>query len=238
MHPDIENLIEMALADGVMTDKKREIILRKAETLGEDIDEVEMIIDGRIALMIKERGVQMTDSSSSPNNELISCPSCGASIESFSTNCGYCSFEIKNVEVSGSVKKLIIQLEQAELTAKNSKSSGGLIGGLMSMIDPSIANEKKIFESKASVISTFPIPTTKSEILEFLSLSVSQVNNIKIDFATKMAGAKGTYGYRILYRDSWMAMATQVIMKARFSMKDDQKTLNEIEGYARQLGIK
>ena len=30
----------------------------------------------------------------------------------------------------------------------------------------------------------------------------------------------------------------QIIMKARFSMKDDKKTLEEIEVYAKQLGIK
>lgn len=49
MHPEIENLINMALADGQVTDKEREIILRKAEKLGIDIEEVEMIIEGEIS---------------------------------------------------------------------------------------------------------------------------------------------------------------------------------------------
>jgi len=31
MHPEIENLIIMVLADGQLTNKEREIILRKAE---------------------------------------------------------------------------------------------------------------------------------------------------------------------------------------------------------------
>jgi uncharacterized membrane protein YebE (DUF533 family) len=48
MHPEIDKLIEMALADGQVTDKEREIILRKAEKLGRDVDEVEMYLEGKI----------------------------------------------------------------------------------------------------------------------------------------------------------------------------------------------
>jgi hypothetical protein len=47
MHPELDKLIEMALADGQVTDKEREIILRKAEKLGLDMDEVEMYLEGR-----------------------------------------------------------------------------------------------------------------------------------------------------------------------------------------------
>jgi len=55
MHPEIENLINMALADGEVTERERAIILRKAESLGIDKDEVEIILDGKIALMKKEQ---------------------------------------------------------------------------------------------------------------------------------------------------------------------------------------
>ena len=48
MHPEIENLINMALADGEVTEKERAVILRKAESLGIDKDEIEMILDGKL----------------------------------------------------------------------------------------------------------------------------------------------------------------------------------------------
>lgn len=48
MHPEIEKLIEMALADEQVTEKEREIILRKAEKLDLDLDEVEMYLEGKI----------------------------------------------------------------------------------------------------------------------------------------------------------------------------------------------
>lgn len=48
MSPEIDKLIEMALADGQISDKEREIILRKAEKLGLDVDEVEMYLEGSL----------------------------------------------------------------------------------------------------------------------------------------------------------------------------------------------
>jgi hypothetical protein len=36
----------------------------------------------------------------------------------------------------------------------------------------------------------------------------------------------------------WHAKCEQIIMKAKFSMKEDKKTLEEIMQYAKELGIK
>ena len=47
----MEKLIAAALQDGVLTDKEKEIIRRRAEKEGEDPDEVEMIIEARLADM-------------------------------------------------------------------------------------------------------------------------------------------------------------------------------------------
>jgi len=60
MHPDIEKLITLALSDGTVTEKEREIILRKAEKLNLDIDEVEMYLEGKIA---NHSGINPKDSS-------------------------------------------------------------------------------------------------------------------------------------------------------------------------------
>lgn len=47
----LETLITAALQDGVLTDKEREVLKRRAEADGEDWDEVEMIIEARLAEM-------------------------------------------------------------------------------------------------------------------------------------------------------------------------------------------
>ena len=237
MNPEIENLINMALADGEVKEKERGIILRKAESLGLDKDEIEMILDGKISLHNKQTNA-LTTSTSNKEGTLKKCPACGATVKSFNSNCADCGHEFRNIDSSNSIKELIKKLEDAEKSARNAKSGGGLFGGLMSMIDEETVIEKRIYEAKASVLTTFPIPNTREDILEFLALSVSQVQSIKIGAMIKFAGTSGTYGYKITFKNGWLSIANKVVMKARFSMKNDKKTLEEIEVYAKELKIK
>jgi Flp pilus assembly protein TadB len=44
----LEKLIEMSLADGVLTEKEKQILFRKAESLGIDLDEFEMVLETRL----------------------------------------------------------------------------------------------------------------------------------------------------------------------------------------------
>jgi len=115
MNPEIENLIEMSLADGVVTEKERAIIIRKAEALGEDKDEIEMILDGKIALMEKEQNKiqQTTSSNSNKVGKIKKCPSCGAPVSSFANKCSDCDHEFRyealenlTSNVRGSVNKV------------------------------------------------------------------------------------------------------------------------------------
>jgi len=46
--PEIERLIEMALVDGTINEKERMVLLNKAEALGINKDEFEMVLDARI----------------------------------------------------------------------------------------------------------------------------------------------------------------------------------------------
>ena len=137
---------------------------------------------------------------------------------------------------------MLKQLEQADVKAKNAKLGGDFFGAFASIIDKQTVIEKNIYEAKSIVLSTFPIPNTKEDILEFLALSVGQIKSIKIGalekFGSAIGGASGISGYKINYKNAWLSIANRVIMKARFSMKADKKTLEEIEGYAKELGIK
>lgn len=50
----LEALITAALADGVLTDKEKEILFRNAASMGIDRDEFELVLDGRLAKRKKE----------------------------------------------------------------------------------------------------------------------------------------------------------------------------------------
>lgn len=48
MNAEMIKLVDIALEDGILTDKEREILLRKANSLGLDLDEVEMYLENRL----------------------------------------------------------------------------------------------------------------------------------------------------------------------------------------------
>ncbi len=54
----LEALIAAALADGVLTDKEKKILFKKAEAMGIDHDEFELVLDGRLAKRKKEMEAQ------------------------------------------------------------------------------------------------------------------------------------------------------------------------------------
>lgn len=54
----LEALITAALADGMLTDKEKEILFKKAEAMGVDRDEFELVLDGRLAKRKKEMEAQ------------------------------------------------------------------------------------------------------------------------------------------------------------------------------------
>jgi hypothetical protein len=59
---DMEKLIQAALADGVVTDKERSILIKKVKEAGGDVDEFEMLLDARIFEVTKkeEKNVKPT----------------------------------------------------------------------------------------------------------------------------------------------------------------------------------
>lgn len=243
MHPEIENLIDMALADGEVTGKERAIILRKADSLGEDKDEVEMILDGKIALLRKEQNSTQSNLSSKSNKEgdLKKCPSCGAPVQSFATKCLDCGHEFRNIDSSNSIKKFFKMLNDLESTSKEDTdnplkaigstyakmfSEGGMFGG------------GKAGKQKRELIKNFPIPNTKEDILEFLALGVPRAKKKGNFFSSTFSDAAWEIKAHNLLVPIWQNKCEQIILKARFSMKEDKKTLEEIEYYAKQLKIK
>jgi len=226
MHPEIENLINMALADGEVTEKERGIILRKTESLGLDIDEVEMILDGRIALSKKESNMsQGLMQNNNKEGTLKKCPSCGAPVQSFVTQCTDCGHEFRGIKSASSIERLYDELQKIEESERSRQRSWA------QKIDGDIGVQKSVATRQASAISSFPVPNTKEDLLEFLSIASSEAKK-KLSMFIMHAHPDA------ILKKAWKSKCEQVITKARFSMKEDKRTLEEIESYAKQLKIK
>ena len=111
MNPEIEKLIDLALADGEITDKERSVILKKAEKLDEDPDEVEMILDGRLHESKKLKTKEKV-------GNIKVCPSCGESVKSFQLNCSSCGHEFRNIDSSNLISEIIKNTSQLSITQR------------------------------------------------------------------------------------------------------------------------
>ena len=49
----LEQLIDAALADGELTEKEKQILFKKAQEMGVDLDEFEMVLDARLVKLKK-----------------------------------------------------------------------------------------------------------------------------------------------------------------------------------------
>ena len=221
----IERLIDMALADGELTEKEKQVLFKKAESMGIDLDEFEMVLDAR--LFEKRKAMQAPkpvahDSApkSDKYGDVRKCPSCGAIVESFIIRCPDCGHEFRNIGATSSFSLL-----SAKIEALDAKKTGGFFSAF---------TDEGIDKKKASLIKGFPIPTTKEDILEFLTMATPLGMP-----ATKSIWSSGRLdpNEREISK-AWRAKCEQVIMKARFSMKEDKALLEQIEQYAIQLKIK
>ncbi len=154
--PDLNRLIEASLTDGVLTDQERAVIKKRALLEGIDPDEVDVLLDSKLQ--------EMRQKAEEAVAKVRKCPACGAIISAFQTVCPQCGNEITNGEASKSMQKLSDMIN--DVTATES--------------DP-----KKRQERIKNIIKSFPVPTTKGDILDFLFLAApysKKNNNIMAKF--------------------------------------------------------
>ena len=229
----IENLINLALADGDLTEKEKQILFKKAEEAGIDLDEFEMVLDAKLyekQQIVKAAAPSVAAPKSDKFGDVKKCPACGAIVQSFQTKCSDCSHEFSNIGANVSIGKLFEMLNACESDRKEQSTS--VFGAMGSLMAQGLGGDK-VIEKKKSIISGFPIPNTKDDILEFLSTAIPNAKE-KGNFWTK----KPEYKSHNDLAPTWLSKCEQIIIKAKFSMKDDKKTLEEIMAYAKELGLK
>lgn len=223
MNIEIEHLINMALADGEVTEKDRGIILRKAEKLGLELDEVEMILDGKIAIYNKQQ--KNNSSNIQKEGDIKKCPACGASIQSFISKCEDCGHEFRNIEAVSSIKALHFELQKGEDDERNKPRTW------IEKIEGELAVAKAVANRHKSIISSFPVPNSKEDLLEFLSVASSEASK-KLGFFIASVHPEA------VIKNAWLSKCEQIILKSRLVFRDDKSAMKEIEIFAKQLNIK
>lgn len=119
MNKDLEKLLDLAFADGILTDKEKQVLYKKAKELGVDKDEFEMVLEARLYLEQKEKTDQQVKSNK--YGDVKKCPSCGAITETLSLKCNDCGYEYRNTENSQTSLKLNKALENIDKEEKRAR---------------------------------------------------------------------------------------------------------------------
>ena len=149
----LENLIQAALQDGVLTEQEKAAIIKRAQAEGEDVDEVSIYVDSLLQKKQQEKNAEAERQEALRLEKKQSaygkvCPSCGKQVPSLALVCT-CGYEFKSEKATSSIRDFVEELNKT------------------------YSEEKKI-----ELIQTFPVPNNKEDIVEFLSMAASNAKHV------------------------------------------------------------
>lgn len=228
---ETEKLIDMAIANGELSENGKRVLFNRAQKQGIDLDELGFVLETRLTEKKKSMQAQQTQKSSK-YGEVRKCPTCGAFVEPFTTRCPECGFEFTEVGCVSSFEELSNRLREVDSQSSEKKQS------LVELVFGEYEDYNEIEKKKAQkmqIIATFPIPTAKEDLLEFISMALPLAKKIKVGMFSTPSRAEEEHN---TFADAWRSKVEQVITKARFALKNDPVTLQEIEQYAQELNKK
>jgi len=109
---ELQALIDQYLTDGVLTEKERAVILKKAEGMGLDRDEIDLYLDAEV-----QKIDQATDAAVR-RQKGKSCPHCGAYVSQLTDKCPECGQYI-TPEATKELEEILDNLEEALINMKS-----------------------------------------------------------------------------------------------------------------------
>ena len=218
----IEMLINAALADGVLTEKEKQILFKRAQEQGIDLDEFEMVLDARLVELQKAEKERAATSApkSTKFGDVRKCPVCGALVPALAVSCAECGYEFTGINASSSSQTLSKQISEIQERANKQKAgistSGKYSTERSSALDPLSPLEKALNaiddaaeEEIESLVNNFPVPNAKNDLFDMILFLKSHKYNDKYKECIERA--------RHLYPDD------SLFIKIREEAKADKK---------------
>lgn len=125
----MEALISAALMDGVLTEKEKQILFKKAQEQGIDLDEFEMVLDARLVELQKaeqeKAEKKAAEKSAAPKSQRATdvrkCPVCGCVVPAFAEDCPDCGHHFSSFETTAAAKELEAKINQVYAEAEEQK---------------------------------------------------------------------------------------------------------------------
>ena len=104
---ELENLINATLIDNELSPKEKEILIKKAQSLGISREELESYLNEKM----RNAGAANT---SSKRGTVKHCPACGAVLNSYQVQCPKCGYVVDEVDANKSVRDLSDAIREAK----------------------------------------------------------------------------------------------------------------------------
>lgn len=194
---ELENLIQATLEDGILEEYEKAALVKRAQAEGVDLAELEIYINSllqkRQRELEKEKSARMEKHAKEKREAFgRTCPSCGKQVPSMTLRCE-CGYEFTTEKRTSSVEALMEKINEIrrslviDSSEKDRSAFSKLIdpmnvyGAISLKSNPAVVeNDRRVEE----VINMFPVPNTKEDIIEFLTLAVTN--------AKKKGGIMGT----------------------------------------------
>lgn len=178
---ELESLIQATLEDGKLEDFEKAALAKRAQAEGVDLAELEIYINSllqRRARELNQKREEEWNVLSKQKKEAFGrvCPSCGAQVQAMTLRCD-CGYEFTKAKAVSSVNLLYDKLNSVTLTEAEEKT----VKKATTAEEQDMLRKNMLTEKKISIISTYPVPNSKEDLLEFLSISVSEANK-KLSF--------------------------------------------------------
>lgn len=212
----IESLIKAALADGVLTEKEKQVLFKRAQEAGIDLDEFEMVLDARLVeLQKEEKEKEKSAPKSNKYGDVRKCPTCGSLVPALATSCPDCGYEFAGIESNLSSQKLAAKIEQINQEYENKISS--IKGNSSEDKNNKWSLKKDNINAIAQVVKSFPIPNTKADLFEFIT---SMQTKMLSEFISKAEG------------EAYFTKYNEAIIKSKAMCANDQMFASIISEHA------
>ena len=111
---ELEVLIQEYLTDGVLTDKERQVILKKAEGMGLDRDEIDLYLDAQV------QKIDIATDAATRRQKGKTCPYCGGAVPQLTDKCPHCG-ETISAQASEELQEIFDKLEEALVDMKSGR---------------------------------------------------------------------------------------------------------------------
>lgn len=169
----IEALIKAALADGVLTEKEKQVLFKNAQAQGVDLDEFEMVLDARLVELQKAEKTAKSAPKSDKYGDVRKCPVCGALVPALASVCAECGYEMSGLDANLSSAKLAKKLE--EIRESYNEKYNAEDGGTADSEDKKWEIKKQSLVALSQAIKSFPIPIAKADMFEFVVTMQTQM---------------------------------------------------------------